>query len=256
MNSRILVIDDDATILKMMELVLKSAGFSVSTSTSGRHGLDTFGKGSEFDLVITDYRMPELSGLEVLEEILERRSDAKVIVVSGFGGIDTALEAINRGAIDFLRKPYAPTDLREAVESAIKGGERLSPVATVCKEFSQQDINGFNFELSEELVDEHTGNLTYIFEIQRGQDSPRYVKVILPAYAQELIKAFIDADEVPFGARFYQALCEQKMAQYLRENGSIPSSASILIDDLEKFEQDWINSMMTVSLAPLSADSA
>ena len=82
------------------------------------------------------------------------------------------------------------------------------------------------------------------------------MKVILPAYAQELIKAFIDADEVPFGARFYQALCEQKMAQYLRENGSIPSSASILIDDLEKFEQDWINSMMTVSLAPLSADSA
>lgn len=233
----------------MIELVLLGAGYSVTTATNGRDGLATYGNGADFDLIITDYKMPDITGLEVEREILQRNPIAKIILISGFGGIDTALEAMNRGATDFLRKPFDPAGLRNAVQSALNGVSKLSPVATVCKEFSRQNIHGYSFELNEETVDDQFGNLICTFEIQKGQDDPRYVKVILPAYTQELIKAYIDSDEVPCGRRFFQALCEETMANYLEENASIPPSAQILIDDLGPNEQQWIDSMMTIALA-------
>lgn len=233
----------------MIELVLTGAGHSVTTAANGRQGLDIYGNGANFDLVITDFKMPDITGLDVEREILQRNPIAKIILISGFGGIDTALEAMNRGATDFLRKPFDPSCLRKAVEAALNGSLKLSPVATVCKEFSRQNINGYSFELNEETIDDQFGNLICTFEIQKGQDAPRYVKVILPAYTQELIKAYIDSDEVPCGQRFFQALCEETMANYLQEHSSIPPSAQILIDDLGHNEQKWIDSMMTVALS-------
>ena len=233
----------------MMELVLSNSGFNVTTAKNGSDGLAAYGNGANYDVVVSDYRMPDMTGIEVEQEIIRRDPSAKVIIVSGFGGCDTALEAMNRGATDFLRKPFAPEALRDAVRAAIDRDGKHAPITTVSREFSRRNVGGFNFELNEEAVDDIYGDLTCTFEVMKDTDSPRYVKVILPAVVQELIKAFIDADDVPCGKRFFQALCEFELETHLRDEKSIPSSATLMIDPLLKRHTEWIDRMMTVSLA-------
>lgn len=249
MSSNVLVIDDESCILKMMELVLSNSGFNVTTAKNGSDGLAAYGNGAKYDVVVSDYRMPDMTGIEVEQEIIRRDPSAKVIIVSGFGGCDTALEAMNRGATDFLRKPFAPEALRDAVRAAIERDGKHTPITTVSREFSRRNVGGFNFELDEEAVDDIYGDLTCTFEVMKETDSPRYVKVILPAVVQELIKAYIDSDDVPCGKRFFQALCEFELETHLRDEKSIPSSATLMIDPLLKRHTEWIDRMMTVSLA-------
>lgn len=233
----------------MMELVLSNSGFNVTTAINGSDGLAAYGNGANYDVVVSDYRMPDMTGIEVEQEIIRRDPSAKVIIVSGFGGCDTALEAMNRGATDFLRKPFAPEALRDAVRAAIERDTKHTPITTVSREFSRRNVGGFNFELNEEAVDDIYGDLTCTFEVMRDSDSPRYVKVMLPAVVQELIKAYIDADEVPCGKRFFQALCENELEIHLAQEKSIPASALLVIDPLLKRHTEWIDRMMTVCLA-------
>lgn len=249
MSSNVLVIDDESAILKMMELVLSSSGYNVTTATNGSDGLAAYGNGAQYDVVVSDYRMPDMTGIEVEQEIIRRDPSAKIIIVSGFGGCDTALEAMNRGATDFLRKPFAPEALRDAVRAAIERDDKHTPITTVSREFSRRNVGGYNFELNEEAVDDFYGDLTCTFEVMKESDAPRYVKVVLPAVVQELIKAYIDADEVPCGKRFFQAMCEYELEHHLQTERSIPSSAILMIDPLLKRHTEWIDRMMTVCLA-------
>ena len=233
----------------MMELVLSNSGYNVTTAKNGGDGLAAYGNGANYDVVVSDYKMPDMTGIEVEQEIIRRDPSAKVIIVSGFGGCDTAIEAMNRGATDFLRKPFAPEALRDAVRAAIERDGKHAPITTVSREFSRRNVGGFNFELNEEAVDDIYGDLTCTFEVMKESDAPRYVKVILPAVVQELIKAYIDADDVPCGKRFFQAMCEYELETHLRDEKSIPASATLMIDPLLKRHTEWIDRMMTVALA-------
>lgn len=249
MSSKILVVDDETCILKMMELALTNAGYDVTTANSPRSALDIYGTGANFDLVITDFKMPEMNGIEMEAEILKRDPSAKVLLVSGYGGIETALEGLNKGAIDFLRKPFAPDALRNAVRSALERNNKQSPVTAVCREFSRQSLNGTSFELKEKDFDENFGDLTCRFEV----NTPKGIQtmtVILPAYVQELTRAYIDSDEVPYGNRFFEAMCEEYVANELKSNGGLPSRTRITIDNLTKDIQTWIDSMVCVAVTP------
>jgi DNA-binding response OmpR family regulator len=249
LSSKILVIDDEQNILKMMELILSGAGYDITTSESGRDGLAKFGSGANFDLVVCDYKMPDLNGIEVEQQMLKIDPSVRVIMVSGYGGIETALDAMNRGATDYLRKPFAPEALRDAVRVALERDTKQAPVNAVCREFSRQGINGFSFELEKEEMDEAFGDITYYFEVQKANDEPRYVKIIFTAIAQELVKAYIDCEKVPCGNRFYEAMAEEKLAKHLREEGSIPTTAQIRIEEISPCDQKWIDSLMTISVA-------
>ena len=248
MSSKILVVDDEPTILKMMELVLANAGYSIITAHGGHEALDIYGNGANFDLVITDYKMPEMNGIELEGEILRRDPSAKVLLVSGYGGIDTALEALNKGAMDFLRKPFTPDALRNSVRSVIERDRQQSPVTAVCREFSRQSINGTSFELKEKVYDEQFGDLTCYFEITT-QTGVVPFNVIMPAFIQELIKAYIDSEEVPCGDRFFEAICEETLSTALSQNSGVPPSNEIVIDNLTKEVQKWIDSMVSVAVA-------
>ena len=248
MSSKILVVDDESTILKMMELVLANAGYSVTTAHGGHEALEVYGNGANFDLLITDYKMPEMNGIELEGEILRRDPSAKVLLVSGYGGIDTALEALNKGAMDFLRKPFTPDALRDAVRSVIERDRKQSPVTAVCREFSRQSINGSSFELKEKEYDEQFGDLRCLFEVTT-QTGVVPLVVVMPAFIQELIKAYIDSDEVPCGGRFFEAICEETVSSALRENNGVPPNEEIVIDNLTKEVQKWIDSMVSVAVA-------
>jgi len=248
LSSNILIVDDESTILKMMELVLANAGYSVATATSGPQALELYGTGGSTDLVITDFKMPGMTGIELEGEILKRDPSAKVLIISDFGGIDTALEALNKGAMDFLRKPFTPECLRDAVRSVIERDIKQSPVTAVCREFSHQSINGSSFELKSKEIDEQFGDINCNFEITT-QTGVQDLVVVMPAFIQELVKAYIDSEDVPCGGRFFEAICEETVSAALRDNNGVPPSGTIVIDNLTKEVQTWIDSMVSVAVA-------
>ncbi len=235
----------------MIKLALEHAGYETGAAADGAEGLMKFGDGTFWDLVLLDQRMPGMPGIEVQKEIYKRNPKAKLILITAFGTIDLALEAIQAGASDFLRKPFTADTLRLAVKSALERDVMHSgavPVGKVCREFTRATINGFSFELDKEITDDHIGDLTCIFEVSRAAEVAGRVKVILPAYVMELVKAYTDSDNVPGGHRFWHAMCEEALANHLWQNAELPPDNILRIEDLSTGLQKWLDSVLTVSL--------
>ncbi|CAN5535884.1 hypothetical protein BH11ARM2_BH11ARM2_30480 [soil metagenome] len=252
MNERILIIDDETNIRTMMKLALAHTGYGVTTASDGREGLDLYKNGEDHDLVLLDQRMPGMPGIEVQKVIFSRNPQVRLIVITAFGTIDLAVETIREGASDFLRKPFTAETLRAAVRSALdrplrKAGE-CQPVGMVCREFTRTTINGYSFELESETIDDRIGDIACEFEVHRSDEESR-INVVLPAYVQELVKAYTDSESVPGGMRFWHAMCEEALANYLWQNASPPEGQTLRIDDLSTSLQRWLDSMLTVSVA-------
>jgi len=101
---KILVIDDEKSIRNTLKDILGFEGFQVELAENGRDGIDLV-LTSDFDIILCDIKMPELDGLEVLEQIRKIKPESTVVMISGHGSIDTAVEAIKKGAFDFIEKP-------------------------------------------------------------------------------------------------------------------------------------------------------
>ena len=252
MSANILVIDDETNIRTMIGLALKHAGYGVGTAPDGTEGLAKYEQGDAWDLVLLDQRMPGLAGIEVQREIFRRNPRARLILITAFGTIDLALEAIQAGASDFLRKPFTADTLRLAVKSALeREATHLNavPVGMVCREFTRTTINGFSFELDGQSTDDGAGDLTCIFDVHRSDSPTRLVRVVLPAYVMELVKAYTDSENLPGGARFWTAMCEESLANHLWQNAEVPVDNILRIEDLSTSLQKWLDSVMTVSVA-------
>ncbi len=102
--SKILVIDDERAIRNTLKDILEVEGHSVDVAEDGHSGLEQFENGN-YELVLCDIKMPQMDGIEVLEKLQERQPDVPVVMISGHGNIDTAVEAIKKGAFDFIEKP-------------------------------------------------------------------------------------------------------------------------------------------------------
>jgi len=111
----ILVIDDEESMRFFLEKTLKRSGYVLETASSGREGIERF-DAIRPDLVITDLKMPDLDGVEVLERIKERDPGAVVVMITGYGTIQNAVEAMKRGAADYLTKPFDTRTIRAVVE--------------------------------------------------------------------------------------------------------------------------------------------
>jgi DNA-binding NtrC family response regulator len=102
--SSILIIDDEKSIRKTLTEILSFEGYKIEEAADGEEGLKRFKEGS-FDVVLCDIKMPKLDGLEFLEKSREMNPDVPVIMISGHGTIETAVEAVKKGAYDFVSKP-------------------------------------------------------------------------------------------------------------------------------------------------------
>jgi DNA-binding NtrC family response regulator len=102
--AKILFIDDERSIRNTLKDILGFEGYSVEVAENGLTGLELV-KLSDFDIILCDIKMPEMDGIEVLEKILELKPETTVVMISGHGNIDTAVEAIKKGAYDFIVKP-------------------------------------------------------------------------------------------------------------------------------------------------------
>src|SRR5918993_537946 len=114
---RILVIDDDPGVRDSMERMLRLAGYTVQSAASGEEGFD-IARGGLFDVILSDMRMPGISGIDVLKKLRDVRVDAAFIIMTGFGTVDSAVEAMKLGAVDFVQKPFFRDELLMRVRSA------------------------------------------------------------------------------------------------------------------------------------------
>src|SRR5207237_792300 len=114
----ILVVDDEKSQREILEMILSEEGYDVTTAASGEAALK-FAKERRFDLALTDLKMTGMDGIELLQHLLAQDSSIIVILLTAHGTIDSAKEALRRGAFDYLQKPYDREQLLETFLSAI-----------------------------------------------------------------------------------------------------------------------------------------
>ena len=119
MERRILIIDDDRSMCEVLELELRRRDFDVSSVTSPHEALARFER-EDFGLVITDVNMADMSGVELCEQLVRRREDMPVIVITAYANMETAIAAIRAGAYDFVTKPFDMDELALTIERALK----------------------------------------------------------------------------------------------------------------------------------------
>lgn len=119
---RIILIDDEIAIIESLKFALEPAGHQCDLYSNPRTAINAF-KTDDYDAVITDFKMPEMTGIDVLKQVRKLSSQAPVIILTGYADIDNAIEALNFGASAFFRKPFAIKDLMDVlvrVETEIK----------------------------------------------------------------------------------------------------------------------------------------
>jgi len=118
-QAKILVIDDERTVCISCKRVLEDEGHIVDYTLSGQEGLEKVLSG-DYDLVLLDLKMPGINGLAVLETLKEKQPDIIVIIITGYATIQTSIEAIKKGAFDYVPKPFTPEELAVTVSKAME----------------------------------------------------------------------------------------------------------------------------------------
>ncbi len=105
MKGRILVVDDEPRQRDILQMILESEGYLTSAAGNGRQALEAATE-EACDVVLTDLKMPDMSGIQLLEALLKSQPNACVVLMTAHGSIDSAVEAMRRGAFDYLTKPF------------------------------------------------------------------------------------------------------------------------------------------------------
>lgn len=122
--ARILLVDDDDSLRRVLEFQLAEAGYTVTSSSNGLEALEIFSS-EEFDCLITDWRMPKMSGSQLVQQATSIKSEIPIIVITAFGDVETAVEAMRGGAFDFIKKPFNRQEILLTLGKALKYGQAL-----------------------------------------------------------------------------------------------------------------------------------
>ncbi len=118
-NRKILIIDDEKNIRITLGACLESAGYLVATAVNGEEGLEKTDQ-DQYDLIFLDMKMPGMDGLTVLRNLKDHSPALNVVMMTAYGTIETAVEAMKLGAVDYLRKPFSPDEVKELTETIFK----------------------------------------------------------------------------------------------------------------------------------------
>ena len=117
-KQKALVIDDEQVVLDSVRKILTDENYEVDVSLSGREGLN-WAIQKEYDIVLTDIRMPDIGGMRVLRDIKRANPSLPVVMITGYGSIQSSVQAMKLGAADYIEKPFTPDQLINAVASAL-----------------------------------------------------------------------------------------------------------------------------------------
>ena len=150
--SSILIIDDKDSLRKMLTQTLTTEGYQVESAKDGKSGLE-LARRKQYDLVLTDLKMPDISGIEVLKNVKEMDVDTSVIVMTAYGTITDAVEAMRKGAYDFITKPFEIDHLTLLIKKALES-KRLQAENSLLREelalnLGFSDIIGSNEKMKE-----------------------------------------------------------------------------------------------------------
>ncbi len=150
--SHILVIDDKDSMREMLKASLMAEGYDVEIAADGSSGIART-RDKHFDVILTDLKMPDVTGMDVLTEVRQHDPDSAVIVMTAYGTIETAVEAMKRGAFDFLQKPFDSGHLRMIIERALENQRLVAENHLLREELAESlgftDIIG----TSEKMID-------------------------------------------------------------------------------------------------------
>jgi len=138
MKRRVLVIDDDLSTLELMKYQLESKDFSVFTANNGEIGEKLF-KDQEFDIVLTDFNLPDIDGVEVVKRCREISPDTEIIMITGFGSASKAVEATKAGAFYYVEKPVNFDDLFVLIEKAVERKQQGKEIKTLREKLTDVD---------------------------------------------------------------------------------------------------------------------
>lgn len=149
---RILILDDDPVTCNFLKELLTKEGYEVFTTTKGHEALK-LGREMDFNLVISDIRLDESDGFEILKTFRKMKPSLPIILITAFGSVEGALEAIKEGAFDYISKPFRIDDLLQKVSQAIERseteGEEQIKIQTLRKQYDFSDIVGINTKMLE-----------------------------------------------------------------------------------------------------------
>ena len=241
---RVLVIDDEAHIRHMMRLTLDAAGYEVGDAADGLRGLERCGADAVWDVVLLDQKMPGIDGMETLRRLRECAPTTRVIMVTAFASIELAVEAMELGATDFVRKPMTPDILRQTVAAALAKPPVATPLGRPAQPARPQrprietvTMNGFHIvrtSAEERTTAAHPGVYHFLVQDPTGQEHEVVVQVDASAVA--MVERVIRRP-LPLTSSFWQSYAEHTLATYVWDEGRIPS-LPLTITQVERRDVD------------------
>jgi CheY-like chemotaxis protein len=247
MDKRLLIVDDEEHIRKVIRLTLETAGYQVGEAESGERALTLFGNGSDWDAVILDQKMPGMDGLEVLKRIKDADPAARVIMVTAFASIELAVDAMKLGANDFVRKPMTPDIVRNAVAAALAKDRRVSSELEQPPSHKTIDagplidiitMNGFHVvpgRLSGRPSSESPSERWFVVKAPNGAEAEIVVELDLDSvgYAERMTHKKLSLD-----SSFWTLHAQRTLTDYLWNEAQIPPGGRLKMhalgrDDIE-----------------------
>jgi DNA-binding NtrC family response regulator len=139
-RGRVLIIDDEESMRVGCTQALEESGFSVATAADGERGLE-IARAESFDVALIDLRMPGISGMEVMRKMRQVAPNTMVIIITAYGTIESAVEAIKQGAYDYLPKPFTPESLTALTIRAVGVGRRVLEDACMSEELGRKMLS-------------------------------------------------------------------------------------------------------------------
>ena len=125
-KTKVLVIDDEKVVLDSVDKILTDEGYDVTTNLSGRDGLQE-ALNADYDIVLTDIRMPDIGGMRVLRDIKRTKPSLPVVMITGYASVKSSVQAMKLGAADYVEKPFTPDQLIKAVDTALATSASQEP---------------------------------------------------------------------------------------------------------------------------------
>lgn len=195
-KGRILVVDDEPIVIKSCESILKAEGYSIESAINGRDAINILGN-NNYDLVITDLKMPEIDGIDLIRWLRDSKPEIGVVVITGYPSQDTIKDALNLGIIDYLPKPFTPQILTDVTNKAIT----LVKTRQYPERPIEEDVESKSAELERIIAENRNRPGSLIPVLQQAQELIGYLP---PSVQRHIAKGLnIPVSEVHGVVSFY-----------------------------------------------------
>ena len=230
MSDRILIIDDEEHIRRMMRLTLEVAGYEVGEASDGEEGLRLYAGGPTWNAVVLDQRMPGIDGLETLRRLKKLNPDPPVVMATAYASIELAVDAMKLGARDFVRKPMTPKVLRDAVAAALaKTTVEIHP-AQPEPLIQTITMNGFTILDDEESQGLDAQQRRFIVVSPEGEKHEVVVQIELEPieYVERMT-----GRRLPPESSFWTAAGRRLLSDFLWNERGVPSTRRLVLSNLD-----------------------